>query len=154
MSNKEIERKFRVKGDFRPYALSSFHIKQGYLCRDKERTVRIRLRGEQGFLTIKGISSENGLSRFEFEQEIPRSDAEQLLLLCLPGTIEKERFLVPSGVHTWEVDVFHGAQEGLILAEIELGSETEAFDLPLWVGEEVTGDVRYYNSSMTANMHP
>ena len=149
MQNKEIERKFKVKGDFQSLAHASYHIKQGYLCRDKERTVRIRLCNGKGFLTIKGVSGEDGLSRYEFEQAIPITDAEHLFQLCLPGIIDKERFLVLSGKHTWEVDVFHGVQEGLIIAEIELESETETFDLPHWVGEEVTGDARYYNSNIT-----
>lgn len=105
--------------------------------------------GEKGFLTIKGASDEKGLSRYEFEQEIPLADAEQLLKLCEPGAIDKVRHLVRAGRHIWEVDVFHGANEGLVMAEIELASEEEVFEKPDWVGEEVSGDRRYYNSMLT-----
>lgn len=112
----------------------------------------IRIRGEEGFLTIKGASDEKGLSRYEFEQKIPLVDAERLLELCEPGAIDKVRYLVPRGSHTWEVDVFHGANEGLILAEIELSSEDEPFEKPAWLGKEVSGDRRYYNSMLTK--HP
>ena len=113
----EIERKFLVSGDFLPEAVSSTRIVQGYICSQPGRTVRIRIRGEEGFLTIKGASDEKGLSRYEFEQKIPLVDAERLLELCEPGAIDKVRYLVPRGSHTWEVDVFHGANEGLILAD-------------------------------------
>ena len=143
----EIERKFLVSGDFLPEAVSSTRI-----CSQPGRTVRIRIRGEEGFLTIKGASDEKGLSRYEFEQKIPLVDAERLLELCEPGAIDKVRYLVPRGSHTWEVDVFHGANEGLILAEIELSSEDEPFEKPAWLGKEVSGDRRYYNSMLTK--HP
>ena len=122
---------------------------QGYICSQPGRTVRIRIRGEKGFLTIKGPSDDKGLSRYEFEQEIPLPDAEQLLTLCEPGVIDKVRHLVRAGKHTWEVDVFHGANEGLVMAEIELASEDEPFEKPDWIGEEVSGDRRYYNSMLT-----
>lgn len=148
----EIERKFLVKGDFKQQVVSSQRIVQGYICSQPERTVRIRIRGEKGYLTIKGSSDEKGLSRYEFEQEIPLSDAEELLKLCEPGIIDKVRYLIPAGLHTWEVDVFHGVNEGLILAEIELTSEDEFFESPDWLGIEVSGDRRYYNSMLTK--HP
>ncbi len=112
----------------------------------------MRIRGEEGFLTIKGASDEKGLSRYEFEQKIPLADAEELLKLCEPGAIDKMRNLVPAGKHTWEIDVFHGENEGLILAEIELASEDEPFERPDWIGQEVSGDRRYYNSMLTK--HP
>lgn len=148
----EIERKFLVCGDFSREVSSAQRIVQGYICSQPGRTVRIRIRGEEGFLTIKGPSDDKGLSRYEFEQEIPLADAEKLLALCEPGAIDKVRHLVPYGGHLWEVDVFHGANEGLVMAEIELTSEDEAFDKPEWLGEEVSGDRRYYNSMLTK--HP
>lgn len=145
----EIERKFLVSGDFMPGVVSANRIVQGYICSQPGRTVRVRIRGEKGFLTIKGASDEKGMSRYEFEQEISLADAEHLLELCEPGAIDKVRHLVPVGHHTWEVDVFHGENEGLVLAEIELSSEEEFFEKPVWLGEEVTGDRRYYNSMLT-----
>ena len=145
----EIERKFLVAGDFMPETVGSTRIVQGYICSQPGRTVRVRVRGEKGFLTIKGASDEKGLSRQEFEWQIPLADAERLMTLCELGVIEKERYLVPHGGHTWEVDVFHGANEGLMLAEIELSSEDEPFERPSWLGKEVTGDRRYYNSTLT-----
>lgn len=148
----EIERKFLVKGDFGKYVTSSQRIVQGYICSQPGRTVRVRIRGEKGFLTIKGASDEKGLSRHEFEYEIPLADGEELLKLCEPGTIDKIRNLIPVGRHTWEVDVFHGDNEGLILAEIELAEENEPFERPEWLGREVSGDRRYYNSMLTK--HP
>lgn len=148
----EIERKFLVAGDFLAEAVSKTRIVQGYICSAKGRTVRIRIRNEKGYLTIKGPSDKAGLSRYEFEQELALADAEQLFRLCEPGAIEKERYLVPAGKHTWEVDVFHGANEGLILAEVELSAEEEEFIRPAWLGREVSGDRRFYNSSLTK--HP
>lgn len=145
----EIERKFLVEGDFSKGLLRSERIVQGYICSEKGRTVRIRIRGGEGFLTIKGPSDEKGLSRYEFEQKIPLSDAEQLFALCEPGAIDKVRHLVKVGKHIWEVDVFHGANEGLVMAEVELDSEDETFEKPDWLGREVTGDRRYYNSMLT-----
>ena len=145
----EIERKFLVKGDFSRQVTSAQRIVQGYICSQPGRTVRIRIRGEEGFLTIKGASDEKGLSRYEFEQKIPLADAEELLKLCEPGAIDKVRNLVPVEKHTWEVDVFHGDNEGLVLAEIELASEDEPFERPDWIGQDVRLDRRYYNSMLT-----
>lgn len=145
----EIERKFLVKGDFRPHARSHSRIVQGYLCADGGRTVRVRLNGEVGFITIKGPSFDGGLSRYEFEKEITTDEALALLKLCLPGAIDKTRWLVPCGEHTFEVDEFRGDNEGLIMAEIELSTPDEHFEHPDWLGEEVTGDRRYYNASLT-----
>ena len=148
----EIERKFLVTGDFSRQVTSAQRIVQGYICSQPGRTVRVRIRGEEGFLTIKGASDEKGLSRYEFEQKIPLADAEELLKLCEPGAIDKMRNLVPAGKHTREIDVFQGENEGLILAEIELASEDEPFERPDWIGQEVSGDRRYYNSMLTK--HP
>ena len=149
---KEIERKFLVSGEFRQDSPESYRIMQGYICSNPDRTVRVRVRGDKGFLTIKGRGSEDGLSRYEWEKEIPVSEAFELMALCGSGVIDKTRYLVPFGKHTYEVDVFHGANEGLVLAEIELSDEQEAFEMPSWLGEEVTGDVRYYNSMLS--LHP
>ena len=149
---KEIERKFLVSGEFRQDSPESYRIMQGYICSDPGRTVRVRVRGDMGFLTIKGRSSEDGLSRYEWEKEIPVSEALELMNLCVSGVIDKTRYLVPCGNHTYEVDVFHGANEGLVLAEIELTDEQEMFEKPSWLGEEVTGDMRYYNSMLS--LHP
>jgi len=144
----EIERKFLVKGEFKSLAVRSFHIVQGYLSSVPERTVRVRIKGEKAFLTVKGLGSGSGMSRFEWEKEISVEDAQALLAIAEPGVIEKTRYIVPAGSQVWEVDEFAGALEGLVLAEVELTSESETFDLPVWVGEEVTGNPRYYNSSM------
>jgi len=141
----EIERKFLVKGDFKPFAFKSSRVIQGYLCSVPERAVRVRVKGEKGFLTIKGMGNKEGTSRYEWEREIPVSEAQELLKICEPGVIDKTRFLVKQGDHTFEVDEFYGENEGLVVAEIELKSETDAFEKPEWLGEEVTGDVRYYN---------
>mgnify|MGYP002510650872 FL=1 len=149
---KEIERKFLVSGEFRQDSPESYRIMQGYICSDQDRTVRVRVRGDKGFLTIKGRSSADGLSRYEWEKEIPASEAVELMALCGSGVIDKTRYLVPFGRHTYEVDVFHGANEGLVLAEIELAEEQETFEKPSWLGEEVTGDPRYYNSMLS--LHP
>ena len=149
---REIERKFLVTGNFKQEACDSFRLVQGYISTDPDRTVRVRIKGEEGFLTIKGRSSLDGLSRYEWEKEIPVSEALELMNLCVSGVIDKTRYLVPYGGHTYEVDVFHGANEGLVLAEIELSDELEAFEKPFWLGEEVTGDVRYYNSMLS--LHP
>lgn len=144
----EIERKFLVTGPFRDLAHQATRIVQGYLCSVPERTVRVRIRGDQGFLTIKGIGNASGASRFEWEREIPATEAEQLLALCEPGVIDKVRHLVRVGGHTVEVDEFHGENEGLVVAEVELAAEDEAFDRPAWLGREVTGDPRYYNAML------
>ena len=148
----EIERKFLVKDNsFMAVAFTQNHIAQGYLSTVPERTVRVRIKGEKGFLTIKGISNETGLSRFEWEKEIPVDEAKELLLLCEKGVIDKTRYEVKSGHHIYEVDAFNGENEGLLIAEIELGSETETFEKPSWLGEEVTNDKRYYNSYLSNN---
>ncbi len=146
----EIERKFIVVGEFKSQAISSTHIAQGYIASGNGRTVRVRIRGDKGYLTIKGPSDKAGLARFEWEKEIPMDEAKALMGICEPGIIEKTRWLVPSedGRHTWEVDVFEGDNEGLIMAEIELESETDDFKKPDFIGKEVTGDRRFYNSHM------
>lgn len=148
----EIERKFLVSGNFRDAVIRAERIVQGYLCAAPDKTVRVRIRAEKAFLTIKGASDKAGLVRSEFEYEIPVADAEALLTLCESGVIDKVRHLVPFEGHTWEVDVFHGCNEGLVVAEIELTSEDESFERPDWLGEEVTGENRYYNSMLS--QHP
>ena len=145
----EIERKYLVAGDFRSYSHSSQRIVQGYICSDSKRTVRIRIYGDKGYLTVKGKSYDGGLSRFEWEKEIPVDEAEALLHLCEPGIIDKVRYLVEYEGHVFEVDEFHGENEGLLMAEIELSSPDEEFARPEWLGTEVTGDRRYYNSYLT-----
>ena len=144
----EIERKFLVSGDFRSAATKATHITQGYLCSVPERTVRVRIKGDKGYMTVKGIGSDSGASRFEWEKEIPVEDVRELLKICEPGVIDKTRYLVPAGRHTFEVDEFYGDNEGLVVAEVELSSEDEEFVRPEWLGEEVTGDARYYNSML------
>ena len=142
----EIERKFLVKGDdYKAEAFQVTHIAQGYLNSVPERSVRIRVRGDKGYITIKGITGDNGLSRYEWEKEIPVEDALELLRLCEPGIIDKTRHLVKAGDFTIEVDEFHGDNEGLVMAEVELPDEEATFERPVWLGEEVTGDPRYYN---------
>ena len=146
----EIERKFLVASDeFVASAISSTRLVQGYLSRDPERAVRVRIGGERAWLTIKGIGNASGMTRFEFEKEIKVTEAESLLSLCLPNVIQKVRYVVPYEGHTWEVDLFEGVHAGLRLAEVELYSETEEVALPSWIGTEVTGDVRYYNSALS-----
>jgi adenylate cyclase len=148
----EIERKFLIKDDsFKTEVASETRIVQGYLNSAPERTVRVRLNGEQGFLTVKGISSESGTSRFEWEKKIPKEEALALLAICEPGVIDKTRYLVPCGQHTFEVDEFYGDNQGLIVAEVELSSEDEAFSIPTWLGEQVTGQAKYYNSMLVKN---
>lgn len=144
----EIERKFLVKGDYKPYVTGQSRIKQGYLSSVPERTVRIRIKGDKGLITIKGLTSDSGLSRYEWEKEIPLNEAEELIKLCEPGIIDKTRYLVPSGKHTFEVDEFYGDNEGLTVAEVELTSEDESFSKPDWLGDEVTGNRKYNNSSL------
>ena len=141
----EIERKFLITGNFMPFVQKTEKIAQGYLCASYERTVRVRIKGDSAFITIKGPSNENGFSRAEYEYSIPLVDAEELLKLC-ETFIEKERHYIPVGKHQFEVDVFHGLHEGLVIAELELQSEEEVFERPDWLGEEVTGDKRYYNA--------
>lgn len=148
----EIERKFLVSGEFKSLATKALTIKQGYLCANAGRTVRVRVRDNQGFLTIKGRSDAEGLSRFEWEKEISAQDAESLLLLCEPGIVDKTRYLVDFSGHTFEVDEFHGENQGLVMAELELVSEDEPYQRPEWLGDEVTGDRRYYNAYLSK--HP
>ena len=144
----EIERKFLVKGDYKSQAFSHSHIEQGYIPCAPGRTVRVRIRDEKAYLTIKGKSDKAGLSRYEFETEIPFDEAHNLMNLCAPGRIDKVRWLVKSGEHTFEVDEFFGDNEGLVVAEVELQSEDELFVRPDFLGEEVTGDRKYYNSHL------
>lgn len=148
----EIERKFLVKSDaYKKDALSKEMISQGFLNTHPERTVRIRIKGNKGFLTVKGKSNESGTSRFEWEKEIQKNDAEELLRLCEQGVLEKTRYEIDAGQHVFEVDEFHGENEGLIVAEIELQNENESFEKPDWLDEEITGDVKYYNSQLNRN---
>ncbi|MGO2109941.1 MAG: CYTH domain-containing protein [Staphylococcus equorum] len=146
----EIERKFLVKSDaFKVEAFNKYTIKQGFLNSDKNRTVRVRLKKDCGYLTVKGKSTSNGLSRFEWEKEISKQDAEHLLELCETGIIDKTRYEVKCGPHIFEVDEFYGLNQGLIIAEVELNSEGEHFEVPNWLGKEVTGEVKYYNSQLS-----
>ncbi len=148
----EIERKFLVKSDdFKEQAFAKNNIAQGYLSSVPERTVRVRIKGEKAYLTIKGIGHQGGMSRFEWENQIPLDEAAELLKLCEKDKIEKTRYEIKSGNHIYEVDEFYGENEGLIMAEIELQSETENFDKPDWLGEEVTNDERYYNAYLSKN---
>ncbi len=147
----EIERKFLVRGEFKSSAKKAMRISQGYLSSVPERTVRIRVRDNQGFITVKGKSDIRGVSRFEWEKEISVDDALALLGLCEPGVIDKTRYLVDYAGYTFEVDEFYGNNEGLVMAEIELSCEDEAFEKPDWLGDEVTGDSRYYNAALTKN---
>lgn len=145
----EIEKKFLVKGDFRNEVAEAVHIVQGYISTLPDRTVRIRIRGDRGFITIKGMADSSGIVRYEWEKEIPLSEAKELLLLCEPGVIEKTRHIIKAGKHLFEVDEFHGENAGLIIAEIELSSADEQFSKPAWLGEEVTSEAKYYNSSLS-----
>ena len=147
----EIERKFLVVGEFRDQAYSFSRIRQGYISSGNGKTVRVRIRDDRGYLTIKGPSEQAGLARYEFETEIALSDALDLMKLCEPGIIDKTRYLVRSGNHVFEVDEFYGDNEGLIMAEVELHSEDEPFQKPSFIGPEVTGDRRYYNAHLRRN---
>jgi adenylate cyclase len=148
----EIERKFLTTSDeFKSVAFKQNRIVQGYLSTVPERTIRVRIKDEKGFLTIKGISNESGLSRFEWEKEIPILEADALLKICEKGVIDKTRYEVKVGNHIFEIDEFHGENKGLIIAEIELSSEDEVFEKPNWLGKEVTNDSRYYNSYLSKN---
>ena len=148
---KEIERKFLVKGNFKDEAFKATRITQGYLSSVPERTVRVRVKGDKGFITIKGIGNASGASRYEWEKEIPVEEVKELLLICEPGVIDKTRYLVKAGEFTFEVDEFYGDNEGLTVAEVELPDEDASFERPAWLGEEVTGDPRYYNSMLMKN---
>lgn len=146
----EIERKFLVLSDaFKAATVIQNRIVQGYLNSDPERTVRVRIKGNKGFLTIKGKGNASGTTRLEWEKEIPVSDAELLLPLCEKGMIDKIRYEVPVGKHVYEVDVFSGDNDGLIVAEIELNTEEEFFEKPSWLGKEVTGEAKYYNAFLS-----
>ncbi len=150
--SQEIERKFLVKDDsYKALAYHSSRIAQGYICSMRGRTVRVRIRDHQGYLTIKGPSDASGLGRYEWEKEIPLHEAQELMKLCEPGMIDKTRYLVRSGNHVFEVDEFYGENEGLTVAEVELSSADEAYEKPAFIGEEVTGDVKYYNSFLMKN---
>lgn len=150
MNNTEIERKFLVTSDaFRAQATTSYEIMQGYLCKEPGKTIRVRIRDTRAFLTIKSSRLREGLAKFEWEREIDLADAQEMMQLCLPGAISKTRYIIPTNnKRKWEVDVFHGRLDGLVLAEIELGDEHEAFERPDWLGEEVTGQPQYYNANM------
>ena len=149
----EIERKFLVRDDsFVEKAFRKRRIVQGFICSDAERSVRIRICEGEAFLTIKGAANERGWSRYEFEQPIALDDARELIKLCQPGLIDKIRHEVKCGNHSWEIDVFHGENAGLVIAEIELTSEDETFEIPDWIGPEVSGDPKYYN--MMLAKHP
>ena len=167
--NTEIERKFLVTSDaFIAQATHHYEIEQGYLCKEPSKTIRVRIRDAQAFLTIKSGKLREGLAKFEWEREIDVEDARELMKLCLPGEIQKTRYIIPvraiSDQHKsrtkvgqkydypperkWEVDVFHGRLDGRVLAEIELGDENEPFERPEWLGDEVTGLPQYYNANM------
>ena len=148
----EIERKYLVlDSSYKHEAYSSSHVRQGYLCSDRGKTVRIRLRDDRAYITIKGPSLDGGLSRYEFEQEIPFEDGEKMMSLCQEGLIDKTRWLVKSGEHTFEVDEFHGENAPLVMAEVELKTPAETPKIPHFIGKEVTGDRRYYNSQLRRN---
>lgn len=148
--NTEIERKFLVTSDaFKAQAITSYEIVQGYLCREPGKTIRVRICNAQAFLTIKSGKLRPGIGKFEWEREIDLDDAKELMQLCLPNPIIKTRYIIPINKdRKWEVDVFHGHKEGLVLAELELGSEEESYSRPEWLGEEVTGQPQYYNANM------
>lgn len=147
----EIERKFLVKSNaFIEESISKNRIAQGYLNTDPKRTVRVRVKGDKGYLTIKGEGNESGTTRFEWEKEIDVNEANHLLEMC-ELSIEKIRYDIPFGKHTFEVDVFLGDNDGLTIAEVELSDENEYFDKPSWLGSEITGDNIYYNSALSKN---
>ena len=148
----EIERKFLVlNNNFIALAVAKNRIVQGYLNSNPERTVRVRIKENKGFLTIKGKGNDSGTTRLEWETEIPLAQAENLLSICENGVIDKIRYEIPSGKHTYEVDVFAEQNKGLVIAEIELSAENEFFEKPNWLGKEVTGDNRYYNAYLSNN---
>lgn len=148
----ETERKFLVQGNFKKDARQSIPIIQAYLSSSPQRTVRIRIWGNQAFITIKGESNSSGTQRFEWEKEIPVTEAQDLLLLCEPGQIQKTRYIIPAENNLrFEVDVFQGDNQGLVLAEIELPDQHFPFNKPSWLGKEVTGDIRYYNAYLSRN---
>jgi adenylate cyclase len=144
----ETERKFLVKGEFRHFVAKEIKIIQSYLTIDREKTIRLRIANENAFLTVKSRPKKNSITRNEWEVAIDVKDAEEMMTICLPGKIVKTRYLVPSGKHTIEVDVFHEKNEGLVIAEIELTSDDEYYEKPDWLGEEVTGLPQYYNANL------
>jgi len=144
----ETERKFLVIGEFRNKAIKKTRITQTYLSIEPDKTIRLRIAGKRAYITVKGRPLAGSFSRNEWEYEIPSGDAKEMMKLSLPGKIEKTRYLIPFGGHVFEVDEFHGKNEGLIIAELELASETEEFDKPAWLGEEVTGRPEYYNANL------
>lgn len=147
--SQEIEKKFLViSEDFKKEALKKTRITQGYLSSVPERTVRVRIKGDKGYITIKGIGNASGASRYEWEKEVPISEIDELLKICEPGVIDKTRYEIKSGIHTFEVDEFYGENQGLIVAEVELSNEKEDILKPNWLGSEVTGDTKYYNSML------
>ena len=149
----EVERKFLVKSqEYKSEAKTQTRIVQGFLNTDPERTVRVRIKGDKGFLTIKGKGNDSGTTRFEWEQKISFSDATDLVDLCEAGILEKIRFEISVGKHVFEVDEFLGENKGLVIAEVELQHEDEPFEKPDWLGEEVTGEIKYYNSQLS--QHP
>ncbi len=149
----EIERKYLIKSEaYKQEAFKQTRIIQGFLNTHKERTVRIRLKGNTGFITVKGESNANGLTRFEWEKELNKQEAQSLLKLCEPGIIDKIRYEVNYKNHIFEIDEFYGDNQGLVVAEIELSSENETFEKPEWLGKEVTGNIKYYNSQLSK--HP
>jgi len=148
----EIERKFLVVGEYKQFANKKYRIAQGYLSSVPERTVRVRIKDDKGYLTIKGVSNATGMSRYEWENEITIAEANDLLKLCEPGIIDKFRYEIEHGNFIFEVDEFLGENLGLTIAEIELRSESDFFTLPTWLGKEVTGNEAYYNSQLSK--HP
>lgn len=143
----EIERKFLVRDDsYKAMSYKKKRIRQGYICSERGRTVRVRIQDEEGFLTIKGPSDVSGMKRYEWEHTLSLQEAEELMKLCEPGMIDKTRYLVRWGMHVFEVDEFYGENDGLVVAEVELNSEQESFEIPPFLGKEVTGQVKYYNS--------
>ena len=146
----EIERKFLVTSDaYKAASFNTTRIIQGFLNTHKERTVRVRLKDEKGFITVKGLSTNDGLTRFEWEREISKEEAQALIKICEPGVIDKIRYEIEVGNHIFEIDEFCGENKGLVIAEIELENEYEIFEKPDWLGKEVTGDIKYYNSQLS-----
>ena len=152
MKNLEIERKFLLRNDdFKQESFKKERIIQGFLSSVPERTVRVRLIANVGFITVKGIGNESGTTRFEWEREISKQEAEKLLEICEAGIIDKERYFVKAGEHIFEIDEFELDNKGLVMAEVELKNEEDSFEKPSWLGEEVTGQIKYYNSSLVKN---
>ena len=145
---KEIERKFLVKGEFRHLSVREINVIQTYLSIDDHKTIRLRIADDKAYLTVKGGAEENSITRSEWDIQIPVQDAMDMMRLCLPGKIVKTRYLIPHGKHTYEVDVFHDLNDGLIIAELELESENENYEKTDWLGEEVTGSPEYYNANL------